>query len=80
MLILYIHNDVVNTTVFLSEAIKHRYLALCQIFFIIIYILNEKDHPEFFNRRTIYDDLINKLQKLQLVEPLDLRIKNKYIG
>ena len=34
---------VVNTTVFLSEAIKHRYLALC--------------HPEFFNRRTIYDDL-----------------------
>ena len=41
------------------------------------YILNEKDHPEFFNRRTIYDDLINKLQKLQLVEPLDLRITSK---
>jgi SAM-dependent methyltransferase len=38
------------------------------------YILNDKEHPEFFNRRTIYDDLINKLEKLQLVEPLDLRI------
>ena len=41
------------------------------------YILNEKDHPEFFNRSTIYDNLINKLQKLQLVEPLDLRITSK---
>jgi len=41
------------------------------------YILNDKEHPEFFNRRTIYDDLINKLQKLQLVEPLDLRITTK---
>jgi SAM-dependent methyltransferase len=41
------------------------------------YILNDKDHHEFFNRRTIYDDLINKLQKLQLVEPLDLRITTR---
>ncbi len=41
------------------------------------YILNDKEHPEFFNRRTIYDDLINKLQKLQLVEPLDLRITTR---
>jgi SAM-dependent methyltransferase len=41
------------------------------------YILNDKENPEFFNRRTIYDDLINKLQKLQLVEPLDLRITTK---
>ncbi|HEY9388133.1 MAG TPA: class I SAM-dependent methyltransferase [Nitrososphaeraceae archaeon] len=41
------------------------------------YILNDKDHQEFFNKRTIYDDLINKLQKLQLVEPLDLRITTK---
>jgi SAM-dependent methyltransferase len=38
------------------------------------YILNDKEHPEFFNRKTIYNDLINKLQKLRLVEPLDLRI------
>jgi SAM-dependent methyltransferase len=41
------------------------------------YIVNDKEHPEFFNRRTIYDDLINKLQKLQLVEPLDLRITTR---
>ena len=38
------------------------------------YILNEKEHPEFFNKKTIYSDLINKLDKLKLVEPLDLRI------
>ena len=42
------------------------------------YILTDKEHPEFFNRRTIYDDLINKLEKkLQLVEPLDLRITTR---
>jgi hypothetical protein len=41
------------------------------------YILNDKEHPDFFNKRTIYDDLINKLEKLQLVEPLDLRITTK---
>jgi SAM-dependent methyltransferase len=38
------------------------------------YIINNKEHPEFFNQRTIYSDLINKLEKLKLVEPLDLRI------
>ena len=38
------------------------------------YILNDKEHPEFFNKRTIYSDLINKLEKLKLVEPLDLRM------
>ncbi|HEX5981785.1 MAG TPA: class I SAM-dependent methyltransferase, partial [Nitrososphaeraceae archaeon] len=38
------------------------------------YIINNKEHHEFFNRRTIYSDLINKLEKLQLVEPLDLRL------
>jgi SAM-dependent methyltransferase len=41
------------------------------------YILDDKEHPEFFNRKTIYDDLINKLEKLQLVEPLDLRITTR---
>jgi SAM-dependent methyltransferase len=41
------------------------------------YILNDKEHPEFFNGRTIYSDLINNLDKLQLVEPLDLRITTK---
>jgi SAM-dependent methyltransferase len=41
------------------------------------YILNDKERPEWFNRRTIYDDLVNKLQKLQLVEPLDLRITTR---
>jgi SAM-dependent methyltransferase len=38
------------------------------------YIVNDKENIEFFNKRTIYSDLINKLEKLQLVEPLDLRI------
>jgi SAM-dependent methyltransferase len=41
------------------------------------YIINDKKHPEFFNRRTIYSDLIDKLERLKLVEPLDLRITSK---
>jgi SAM-dependent methyltransferase len=41
------------------------------------YIINDKEHPEFFNRRTIYSDLIDKLERLQLVEPLDLRITTR---
>jgi SAM-dependent methyltransferase len=41
------------------------------------YIINDKEHTEFFNRRTIYSDLINKLERLKLVEPLDLRITTK---
>jgi ubiquinone/menaquinone biosynthesis C-methylase UbiE len=42
------------------------------------YILNDKEAPglqnQFFNRRTIYSNLIDKLEGLQLVEPLDLSI------
>jgi SAM-dependent methyltransferase len=38
------------------------------------YIINDKDHPEFFNAQNIYSDLIDKVEDLQLVEPLDLRI------
>ena len=38
------------------------------------YILNDKEHPEFFNKRTIHSDLIDRLDKLKLVEPMDLRI------
>ena len=41
------------------------------------YIINDKDHPDFFNRKTIYSDLIDKLDSLKLVEPLDLRITTK---
>jgi SAM-dependent methyltransferase len=41
------------------------------------YIINDKEHPEFFNKRTIYSDLVDKLEKLKLVEPLDLRITTK---
>jgi SAM-dependent methyltransferase len=41
------------------------------------YIINDKEHPEFFNRRTIYSDLIDKLERLKLIEPLDLRITSK---
>jgi SAM-dependent methyltransferase len=38
------------------------------------YIINDKEHHEWFNRHTIYADLIDKLELLSLVEPLDLRI------
>jgi SAM-dependent methyltransferase len=41
------------------------------------YILNNKEHIEFFNRRTIYLDLLDKVESLKLVEPLDLRISTK---
>jgi SAM-dependent methyltransferase len=41
------------------------------------YMLNDKEHVEFFNRRTIYSDLIDKLDRLKLVEPLDLRTTTK---
>lgn len=41
------------------------------------YMLNDKEHIEFFNRRTIYSDLIDKLERLKLVEPLDLRTTTK---
>jgi SAM-dependent methyltransferase len=41
------------------------------------YMLNDKQHIEFFNRRTIYSDLIAKLDRLKLVEPLDLRTTTK---
>ena len=41
------------------------------------YIINDKEHHEFFNRRTIYENLIDKLEALQLVEPLDLRVSTK---
>ena len=42
------------------------------------YILNDKDAPDlvnqFYNRHTIYSDLIDKLEGMHLVEPLDLGI------
>jgi len=41
------------------------------------YIINYKDHPEFFKKKTIYSDLIDKLDSLKFVEPLDLRITTK---
>ena len=44
------------------------------------YTLNDKEHHEFFNRITIYSDLINRLDNLKLVEPLDLRITTNTLG
>jgi SAM-dependent methyltransferase len=42
------------------------------------YIINDKEAPDlanqFFNKRTIYSNLIDKLEELRLVEPLDLTI------
>jgi SAM-dependent methyltransferase len=38
------------------------------------YIVNDKKHYEFFNKRTIFSDLINKVESLRLVEPIDFRI------
>jgi hypothetical protein len=40
------------------------------------YIINDKEHREFFNKRTIYSDLIDKLD-MRLVEPVDLRITTR---
>ncbi len=37
------------------------------------YILNNKTHYEFFNKQTIYSDLIDRVE-MKLVEPLDLRV------
>lgn len=37
------------------------------------YMINDKEHDEFFNKRTIYSDLIDKVQ-MRLVEPLDLLV------
>ena len=44
------------------------------------YILNYKNHYEFFNKRTIYTDLIEKLEWLQLTEPLDLRTSTRSLN
>jgi ubiquinone/menaquinone biosynthesis C-methylase UbiE len=45
------------------------------------YIINGKDAPDltnqFYNTRTIYSNLIDKLKTLQLVQPLDLKITPK---
>jgi SAM-dependent methyltransferase len=38
------------------------------------FILNSKEHKEFFNKSTIYSDILNRLDGLSLVEPLDLRV------
>jgi SAM-dependent methyltransferase len=45
------------------------------------YIINDKEAPDlanqFYNRRTIYSDLIDKLETMHLVEPLDLMVTAK---
>jgi SAM-dependent methyltransferase len=41
------------------------------------FIINNKAHNEYYNERTIYSDLIDKLDSLKLVEPLDLTITEK---
>jgi SAM-dependent methyltransferase len=38
------------------------------------FIVNGKEHTEFFNSRTIYSDLIDRLDNLKLVEPVDLTL------
>ena len=47
-------------------------------------LLNNKEHIEFFNKRTIFFDLVDKLERFKLVEPLDLRMTantlDKYIN
>ena len=40
------------------------------------YIINDKNHYEFFNRATIFSDFLDKLEGMRLVEPLDLRLSN----
>jgi SAM-dependent methyltransferase len=41
------------------------------------FIINDKEDTEFFNKRTIYSDLIDNLDQLKLVESLDLTISNR---
>ncbi|HJU35076.1 MAG TPA: methyltransferase domain-containing protein [Nitrososphaera sp.] len=45
------------------------------------YIINNKDPPDhtnqFYNERTIYSHLVDKLDRMKLVEPLDLTISQK---
>jgi SAM-dependent methyltransferase len=41
------------------------------------YIINDKNHYEFFNKRTLFADLIDRLELLELVEPIDFRITAK---
>lgn len=45
------------------------------------YIINDKDAPDltnqFYNKQTIYSDLIDRMTTLRLAEPLDLRITAK---
>jgi SAM-dependent methyltransferase len=38
------------------------------------YIINNKKHYEFFNRKTIFSHLINKVESLRLVEPIDFAV------
>jgi SAM-dependent methyltransferase len=38
------------------------------------YVINNKKHYEFFNQRTIFSHLINKVESLQLVAPIDFTI------
>ena len=38
------------------------------------FIINDKDDFQFFNRRSIFTDLIDNLTQLKLVEPVDLHI------
>ena len=38
------------------------------------FIINNKNHYEFFNRRTIFSHLINKMESLQLVTPIDFAV------
>ena len=45
------------------------------------YIINDKSAPDltnqFYNRQTIYSDLVDRLETMRLVEPLDLRLTAK---
>src|SRR5215218_2007043 len=53
------------------------------VFIIVInkYIINKKNPPDltnqFYNERTIYSHLIDRLDVMKLVEPLDLTISPK---
>lgn len=38
------------------------------------FIINNKNHYEFFNRRTIFSHLINKVESLRLVTPIDFNV------
>jgi SAM-dependent methyltransferase len=67
------HSGALKSVLEMERVLKPHGIAIVATEF----ILNNKDHQEYFNEITIYSDLIDKLYKLKLVEPLDLTMTQR---